>query len=145
MMLQLLLADDDDDDCLLFKEALEELPVDAHLTTVQDGEQLMRGLTTNTGPLPDALFLDLNLPRMGGHQCLEELKADPRLRQIPVIILSTSFSEELADRLYQLGARNCLLKPCEFSQLRQLIQQTLTLLAPAKGKQSVTGDTVSKE
>jgi len=137
MTLQLLLADDDDDDCLFFKQALAELSIATHLTIVEDGEDLMHRLTTNTGPLPDALFLDLNMPRKGGYECLEEIKADQRLRQIPVIILSTSFEKEMADRLYKKGATSCILKPADFSQLKQLIQQTLSSLTPANVKQSV--------
>ncbi|MCY7359219.1 MAG: response regulator [Rudanella sp.] len=137
MDLRLLLADDDDDDCLFFKQALEELPIDTHLTTVQDGEQLMNWLATNIGPLPDALFLDLNMPRKGSCECLVEIKADQRLRQLPVIILSASFEKEMADRLYKKGATSCILKPADFSQLKQLIQQTLSSLTPANVKQSV--------
>ena len=144
MALQLLLADDDEDDCLFFKEALAELPVDTHLTTVQDGEQLMQWLTTNTGPLPQALFLDLNMPRKGGYECLVEIKADQQLQQIPVIILSTSFEKEVADRLYKKGALDCIRKPTDFSQLKQLIQQTLMLLTPGNGLYSATAEVVRK-
>lgn len=144
MALQLLLADDDEDDCLFFKEALAELPVATHLTTVQDGEQLMHWLTTNTGSLPDALFLDLNMPRKGGYECLVEMKADQQLQQIPVIILSTSFEKEVANRLYKKGAISCIRKPADFSQLKQLIQQALSLLTPANGTQSATEEVVRK-
>ncbi len=144
MAFQLLLADDDDDDCLFFKEALAELPVATHLTTVQDGEQLMQWLTTNTGPLPQALFLDLNMPRKGGYECLVEIKADQQLQQIPVIILSTSFDKEVADRLYKKGALDCIRKPTDFSQLKQLIQQTLMLLTPGNGLYSATEEVVRK-
>jgi CheY-like chemotaxis protein len=144
MVLQLLLADDDEDDCFFFKEALEELPVATQLTTLHDGEQLMQWLTTRTGPLPDALFLDLNMPRKGGYECLEEIQTDQRLRQIPVIILSTSFMKEGADRLYQKGAFACFRKPANFLQLKQLIRQTLSLLTPGDGVQSVTEEAVRK-
>lgn len=142
MALQLLLADDDEDDCLFFKEALEEIPVATHLTTVHDGEQLMHWLTTNTGPLPDVLFLDLNMPRKGGYECLAEIKADQRLQQLPVIIFSTSFVKEVADRLYQKGAHSCMIKPANFLQLKQFIQQILSSLTPENGAQSVTEDAV---
>ncbi len=145
MALQLLLADDDDDDCLFFKQALAELPLLTHLTNVQDGEQLMHWLTTNTGPLPDALFLDLNMPRKGGYDCLVEIKADQRLRQLPVIILSTSFEKEMADQLYKKGALSCVIKPANFSQLKYVIQQALSLLTPANGTQSVTEAVVRNE
>ena len=144
MALHLVLADDDEDDCFFFREALEELPAATQLTTLQDGEQLMQWLTTHTGPLPDALFLDLNMPRKGGYECLTELKADQRLRHIPVIILSTFFVKEVAGRLYQIGALACFRKPADFLQLKQLIQQTLSLLTPGDGAQSVTEEVVRK-
>lgn len=142
MALQLLLADDDEDDCLFFKEALAELPIATHLTTVEDGEQLMQWLTTNTGPLPHALFLDLNMPRKGGYECLVEIKADQRLRHIPVIIFSTFFEKQMADRLYQKGARSCMLKPADFSQLKHVIQQALSLLTPENDAPSVPEEVV---
>jgi len=138
MAFRLLLADDDDDDCLLFKQALAELPIATHLTTVEDGEQLMHWLTTNTGPLPQALFLDLNMPRKGGYDCLVEIKADQRLRELPVIILSTSFEKEMADRLHKIGALSCVIKPANFSQLKYVIQHVLSLLTPEIGAESVT-------
>jgi CheY-like chemotaxis protein len=144
MALQLLLADDDEDDCLFFIDALAELPVATHLTTVHDGEQLMHWLTTNTGPLPQALFLDLNMPRKGGYECLVEIKADQRLRQIPVIIFSTSFEKEVADLLFKKGAISCIRKPTDFSQLKQAIQQALSLLTPANGTHSATEEVVPK-
>lgn len=144
MALQLLLADDDEDDCLFFKEALAELPVATHLTTVHDGEQLMHWLTANTGPLPQALFLDLNMPRKGGYECLVEIKADQQLQQIPVIIFSTSFEKEVADRLFKKGAISCIRKPTDFSQLKQAIQQALSLLNPANGTPSATEEVVRK-
>ncbi len=137
-----MLADDDEDDCFFFKEALEELSIATHLTTVHDGEQLLQWLTTNTGPLPDALFLDLNMPRKGGYDCLVEIKADQWLRHIPVIIFSTSLEKEVADRLYQIGAFASFRKPTDFSQLRKLIQQTLSSLTPGDGSYSVTEEVV---
>lgn len=143
--LQLLLADDDDDDCLFFKQALAELPIATHLTTVEDGEQLMHWLTTNPGLLPDALFLDLNMPRKGGYECLVEIKADQRLQQIPIIILSTSFEKDMADRLHKRGAMSCIRKPADFSQLKHVIQQALLLLTPESGVPSATEAVVRRE
>ena len=72
--LNILLADDDLDDCLFFKEALEGMPVNTHLTAVHDGEQLMQLLANEKIKLPDILFLDLNMPRKNGFECLTEIK-----------------------------------------------------------------------
>lgn len=126
--LQILLADDDQDDCLFFKEAMSELPLAAHLTIVNDGEELLELLTKEGEPLPDVLFLDLNMPRKSGYECLAEIKRDQKIKQLPVIILSTSFEKEMADLLYQIGAHYCIRKPASITQLKQVIQQALTLL-----------------
>ena len=74
--LLILLADDDVDDCIFFREALEELPVNASLTTVKDGVQLIQHLTDNPNPFPDVLYLDLNMPRKNGFECLSEIKSN---------------------------------------------------------------------
>lgn len=126
--LNILLADDDKDDCLFFKEALEELPLLSHLTSVYDGEQLMQLLNKKTEQLPNVLFLDLNMPRKNGFNCLEEIKRDNKLKHLPVIILSTSFEERIADLLYKNGAHNFICKPADFNQLKKVINLALTLL-----------------
>lgn len=127
--LQLLLADDDEDDCLFFKEALQELPIATNLTIVRDGERLMQLITTGIAPLPHVLFLDLNMPRKTGYECLSEIKHNENLKHLPVIVLSTSFEQSVADTLYKTGAQLCIRKPADFSQLKQAIQQALTLIA----------------
>lgn len=78
--LNILLADDDSDDCLFFKEALRELLLSTNLTTVHDGEQLMQLLTNETNVLPHVLFLDLNMPRKNGFECLTEIKLSKKLK-----------------------------------------------------------------
>ena len=129
--LNLMLADDDDDDCLFFREALNELSTRAQLTVLPDGEKLMEQLSDPSKPLPDLLFLDLNMPRKGGFECIVEIKRQPRLVQIPVVILSTWFEKEMADRLYEIGVQSCLLKPASYAELKQTIRQALTLAISA--------------
>lgn len=124
----ILLADDDADDCLLFKEALEELPLCTQLTTVHDGEQLMHLLKKNTTTLADILFLDMNMPRKKGCECLYEIKRDDTLKHLPVIIFSTSLNKETANRMYEEGAHYYVRKPSDFSKLKEVIHRTLTLM-----------------
>lgn len=124
--LQLLLADDDKDDCLFFKEALEELPVSANLITVHNGEQLMQLLTKKIDELPNVLFLDLNMPRKNGFECLTEIKRNEKLQQLPVIVFSTSFEQNIANLLYKNGAHYFIRKPSDFSQLKKVIHQALS-------------------
>jgi len=88
--INILLADDDKDDCLLFRDALEELPISTSLTIVHDGEQVIEELTKVGNKLPDVLFLDLNMPRKDGFTSLGEIKRNKGLKDLPVIIFSTS-------------------------------------------------------
>lgn len=126
--LKILLADDDIDDCIFFKEALVELLLSKHLTTVNDGEQLMQLLTNETNVLPHVLFLDLNMPRKNGFECLTEIKLSKKLKQLPVIVFSTSFEQEVVNQLYKNGAQYFIRKPSEFSQFKNIIQLSLTLI-----------------
>ena len=126
--LHILLADDDMDDCIFFKEAAEEMLSSTNLTIVHDGEQLMQLLTNEANKLPHVLFLDLNMPRKNGFECLSEIKFNKKLKQLPVIIFSTSFEQEVVNQLYQNGAQYFIRKPSEFSQFKKIIQQTLTLI-----------------
>ena len=126
--LNILLADDDTDDCIFFKEALGELLLSTHLTTVNDGEQLMQLLTNETNVLPHVLFLDLNMPRKNGFECLTEIKLSKKLKQLPVIVFSTSFEQEVVNQLYKNGAQYFIRKPSEFSQFKNIIQLSLALI-----------------
>ncbi|MBC7886990.1 MAG: response regulator [Ferruginibacter sp.] len=126
--IDLLLADDDEDDRLLFKEALAELPILTNLTIVNDGEQLIQLLATLTGQVPAVLFLDLNMPRKNGFECLTEIRLNEKYKSVPVIIYSTSFDEEMINRLYKNGAQYYIRKPAEFSKLKDVIYEALILI-----------------
>ena len=126
--LNILLADDDIDDCIFFKEALGELLLSTQLTTVNDGEQLMQLLTNETNELPHVLFLDLNMPRKNGFECLMGIKLSKKLKQLPVIVFSTSFEQEVVNQLYKNGAQYFIRKPSEFSQFKNIIQLSLALI-----------------
>jgi CheY-like chemotaxis protein len=121
----LLLADDDTDDCLFFKEALEELPVSSSLKTVYNGEELMNWLSKSYDNLPDALFLDLNMPRKSGFECLAEIKLINELKNLPIIIFSTSMDMDIIDALYNNGAYYYLRKPGDFSKLKKVIHDVI--------------------
>ena len=127
--LNILLADDDIDDCAFFKKALEDFPTSTYFTAVHDGEQLMKQLTNETNELPNVLFLDLNMPRKNGFECLKEIKLNKKLKQLPVIIFSTSFEQEVVNVLYENRAQHFIRKPSDFLQFKKIIQQALTLVA----------------
>lgn len=127
MNYNLLLADDDFDDCTFFKDALEELSISATLSTVNDGVQLMNFLTAKADNLPDALFLDLNMPRKSGLECLSEIKLTDNLKGLPIVIFSTSLDKEVVDLLYQKGAHYYVRKPGEYDKLKKIILEAVTL------------------
>lgn len=124
----ILLADDDKDDCLFFKDALEGLAPAASLIMVHDGDQLMRHLETVSANLPHALFLDLNMPRKNGFECLNEIKKHSTLSKLPVIIFSTSYDAEKANQLYSTGANYFIRKPSNFEELKKLVHRVIMLV-----------------
>lgn len=125
--INILLADDDKDDCLLFKDVLIELPLSVVLSIVSNGEQLMKLLNEKDTVLPDILFLDLNMPRKNGFKCLLEIKESEKLKQVPVIIFSTSYQRDVIDLLYKNGAHHYIRKPNDFSILKDTIYNAIIL------------------
>lgn len=125
--LNILLADDDTDDCNFFTDALKELPLATNLTSVHDGEQLMNYLLGNLENLPNVLFLDLNMPRKNGMECLSEIKHNELLNKLPVVIFSTSNSQDRISMLFKIGAHVYIHKPNDFAKLKQVIQHGLTM------------------
>lgn len=129
----ILLADDDSDDRYFFEKAIKKIAIPVQLTTVEDGEQLMDFLDKNLHKLPDLIFLDLNMPRMNGAECLNEMRQNEKLKNIPVVIYSTSLHEEIADMLYESGAYYYLQKS-DFSELHHSIQRVLGFLVDSQTK-----------
>ncbi|MBI2722129.1 MAG: response regulator [Bacteroidetes bacterium] len=129
--INILLADDDKDDRLLFKEALEELAQPTTLETVHDGEQLMSYLAEHSEKLPDVLFLDLNMPRKNGFECLSEIKFTEEWKDLPVIMFSTSFprdvnyEQDMIKMLYKIGAHDYIRKPANYNELKDIIERSL--------------------
>jgi CheY-like chemotaxis protein len=141
--LNLLLCDDDPDDCFFFKEALETLGRPANLIAVHNGEQLMNHLR-QADKLPDVLFLDLNMPRKNGFECLREIRLNRKLEHLPVIILSTSFDQEVVNLLHKSGATYFIRKAAEFSQIKAMILQALLLTNVKNNPQTSIEDFVLK-
>ncbi|MBK7711778.1 MAG: response regulator [Bacteroidales bacterium] len=132
----ILLADDDSDDCFFFKKALEDLMLPANLTIVNDGEQLMNYLTLNTSNPPDILFLDLSMPRKNGLECISEIKRNKLLRNLAVVILSTSNSNETINNVFRRGVNVYIHKPGDFEQLKQVIHHALPIVSEKESSES---------
>jgi len=125
----ILMADDDADDRMLTKDALTESRVLNDLRFVEDGEELLdylkgRGAYTDRerAPRPGLILLDLNMPKKDGREALKEIKADPELRRIPVVVMTTSKAEEDVYRSYDLGASSFITKPVTFDRLVELMR-----------------------
>ncbi len=120
----ILMADDDPEDVLLAEDALSEARLANEFRAVSDGEELLdylhrRGRYADAAdsPRPGLILLDLNMPRKNGFEALTEIKQDPSLRRIPVIILTTSRAEEDICRGYDLGVNSFISKPVSFAGL----------------------------
>jgi CheY-like chemotaxis protein len=121
------LSDDDRDDCSLFSEALQELASDAKLTIASDGAKLMKALDENVPPAPELIFLDLNMPRKNGFECLQEIRKSPKFKDIPVIIFSTSNNNDVVDKTFQEGANFYITKPSSFTLLKKTLAFVLSI------------------
>ena len=126
-----LIIDDDNDDCDFFYEVVAEIDKTSYCFSAMDGEDGLKKLRNMTTQLPDFIFLDLNMPRMDGRQCLVELKKDPKLRDIPVIIFTTSSAQKDIDETSKLGATYFLTKPSDFQSLRKKIEHVMEKIRPA--------------
>jgi CheY-like chemotaxis protein len=125
----LLMADDDPEDRLLVKEAFDESRLANDLRFVEDGEDLMAYLRRHgryadpqAAPRPGLILLDLNMPRKDGREALREIKADPELRRIPVVVMTTSKAEEDIYRTYDLGVSSYIAKPVTFDRLAEVMR-----------------------
>jgi CheY-like chemotaxis protein len=125
----ILCADDDEDDRMFVAEALRESRLRNDLRFVEDGEQLLDYLRRRgeyadpaRSPRPGIVLLDLNMPRIDGREALAEMKKDPDLRRIPVVVLTTSKAEEDVVRSYDLGVSSFITKPVTFPALVELVR-----------------------
>ena len=125
----ILMADDDPDDQMLTKDAFEVCRLSNDLRFVNDGEKLMdylcrRGDFENPeeSPRPGLILLDLNMPRKDGREALGEIKSDPDLRRIPIVVLTTSKAEEDILKSYDLGVNSFIVKPVSFEGLLEVVK-----------------------
>ncbi len=126
-VIHVLLVEDDEGDVLMTREAFEHYKITNQLHVVRDGEQAVQFLRREgpyvDAPRPDLILLDLNLPRFDGRQVLAEIKADPELRMIPVVVLTTSEAEEDILRSYTLHANAYVTKPVDFDRFIDVIRK----------------------
>ncbi len=122
-----LLADDDEDDRRFFVEAFNEIKMRTKVKTVNDGDLLMKHLNNESLPLPDLLFLDLNMPMKNGFECLYEIRHSKRLKDIAIVIYSTSGSEHDIEEAFVRGANVYIKKPNDFTSLKNILKKVMQI------------------
>lgn len=127
LSLHILLIDDDDDDKELFREAFKQVTPDSMLTTATSCDELLANIDNLNSELPDIIFLDLNMPKMDGFECLDLIKSIHPLNNIPVFIYSTSVNPAHMSITFEKGASMFFQKPGTFDGIKTLIQKVLML------------------
>ncbi len=126
-LMTILIADDDADDRMFLEQAMRQNGYDQEIRFVEDGEELMEYLKRQgrynelNAPWPNMLILDLNMPRKNGFQALSEIKDDPKLRRLPVIVMTTSSADEDVVKTYNLGVNSFVTKPFNFNRLVEMV------------------------
>jgi CheY-like chemotaxis protein len=125
----ILMAEDDADDRLLARDALNECQIEHDLHCVEDGEDLLDYLhrrgnhaDKNRSPRPSLILLDLNMPKKDGREALREIRGDPNLRRIPIVVFTTSSADADVELAYELGANSCVTKPASFDSLVEVMR-----------------------
>lgn len=121
------LADDDDDDRMMFVDALHEVDSSVVLTQAEDGQQLLEILSDDPDPLPEVIILDINMPKVDGLECLEQIKQNTNFKKLPIVMLSTSGDSETIEKALELGATAYAVKPSSFDGLKTLIKNVLQM------------------
>jgi CheY-like chemotaxis protein len=122
--LRICLIDDDPDHVLIITRAIRELGEDASVHAASDGDEALAWLRA-ADPLPDLILLDINMPGLSGFDVLETVKADDRLKTVPVVMLTSSDASSDVARAYELGASGYISKPSYFHDLRAVLGNTL--------------------
>ncbi|WP_308990610.1 response regulator [Mariniflexile litorale] len=125
--IHIILADDDEDDRLFFTDAFDELNMNTKVNTFNDGVELMDYLKCDETILPHVLFLDLNMPKKNGIECLNEIKTHSKMSEIAIAIYSTSASEEDIEETFVLGANIYIKKPSSFKQLKKVLSEVVSI------------------
>ena len=126
-VLHILLADDDDDDRLFFKDAIGEVKVKTVVNMVNDGVELMDYLNNAETRLPNLIFLDLNMPRKDGMECLKEIRSNHKLKDLTIAIYSTSGLEKDIEETFVRGANIYIKKPNDFEELKSILDKVINI------------------
>lgn len=122
------LVDDDQEDRMLFRESLDEIEIPVQVHEFDNGVTLIDTLLNPNHALPDAIYLDMNMPLMNGEECIDDIRSENIFSQIPIIIYSTYVDEQMLNRLQKKGANWYLIKPDSFEKLKKLLLKSLEFI-----------------
>ena len=128
--MRILIADDDADDLELFQSAVREVEPEAEIIATPDGHCLLEELHTKTSPLPDIIFLDINMPKMNGFECVRQIRQQPALSNLPVVVLSTSATQKDIDLMWEHGANCYIKKPNTYSAFKHILKNIINNPCP---------------
>jgi len=124
---RILLVDDDKDDCNFFQEALKETGLNATVRVINESTSILDKLSDGSGSLPNLIFLDLNMPKKAGLECLIEIRRIPLLKDIAIVIYSTTSSDRHIEDSFINGANVYLQKPGDFTSLKKVLAEVITI------------------
>jgi CheY-like chemotaxis protein len=127
---KIILADDDESDRLIFIEAFAELKIKSEVIALHDGKQLMEYIAKNEIELPAIIFLDLNMPRKSGLECLKEIRSNKKIKDVPIVIYSTSASKNDIEETFHNGANVYIKKPGDFTKLKDALYKVVSSANP---------------
>ena len=123
--MRIFIADDDVDDLELFQSAIRDIEPGVEIIAANDGYCLLENLHTKTPPLPDIIFLDINMPKFNGFECLQQIRQEPRLKHVPVVVLSTSDRKNDVDAMWEHGANCYIKKPNTYSAFKHVLKDII--------------------
>lgn len=127
--LHILLADDNSDDRDIFGEVLNEMPVSVEFNSVPGGEELLNYLSVHEKELPDVVFLDLNMPKINGYECLKKIRNNEKLKDLPVVICTVSRDKKDVDKTFKGDANFFIEKSYKFSDFVTAVKRAVNLVA----------------
>ena len=124
---KVILVDDDQDDCMLFEDAMNDIGMLSQLKVANDGEKLFQILSSQSPCFPDLIFLDLNMPKMNGYECISKLRNSALIKCIPIVVFSTTNQVEMIDWVYYNGANLFVNKPNSYFKLKETIRNVVNI------------------
>jgi len=144
-MINILLGEDDSDDSMLFIQAVSESNIASVVNVAENGALLLNQLKCAETAFPDIIFLDINMPLKNGLECLEEIRSEPRFKDIPVIIYSTSADKKEIEICYEKGANCYVVKPFSFEAISKMVNDLCTRNWQIKSDKDISSFVVSYE